>query len=402
MMRWIGPVMLAGFVAASAWSLRLGYADFLLQKGTPAAVEAAIRATPGREEYYLRLAVLESTMDGGKALQALQHAAALNGSDARAWIELGLACERAGKQDLAERSLLRAAQEDKQYLPRWTLTNYYFRRENMERFWFWATEAAAVVPGDPTPLFRLCGQAGDDGNLIERLKIGQPEVRARYLAYLLNQGATELIGRASGSLLRSPRKEHVPILLEACDRLLEANRVGQAAAIWRALGSAGALPLGLGKPGTADVVTNGSFAVPPTAHGFDWRLAVTDGVSAAWEPSPSGLRLTFSGREPENCAPLVQFAPVEENARYEMVVRYRTRGIPADAGLRWTVEDMESRVLAQGKSLSSDQDALQRFAFQVPAGCDLLRLAVKYVRSPGTMRIEGFVRLESVQVGKVR
>ncbi len=106
-----------------------------------------------------------------RALAALRRAVALNPSDGRAWIEMGLRLEATGDLGAAEQALLRAAQEDLTYLPRWTLMNYYYRRNDVDRFWFWAKAAVPMIYGDPLPLFHLCGRVGEDGGLIDRLAI---------------------------------------------------------------------------------------------------------------------------------------------------------------------------------------------------------------------------------------
>jgi len=170
--RWVlFPALLAGFTAASAWSIRLAFADYWFGKQTVQGTERALAWTPGQADCYVRLAFLTSSENRLTATEALQRAVALNPSDARSWIELGLRYEKEGNPMLAEQCLLRAAEEDRQYLPRWTLTNYYFRETAINRFWFWAEKAAGMAYGDASPLFRLCGQVVEDGALIDRLNI---------------------------------------------------------------------------------------------------------------------------------------------------------------------------------------------------------------------------------------
>jgi len=87
--------------------------------------------------------------------------------------------EADGKADRAEQCLLRAAEADRQYLPRWTLANFYFRHKDTEKFWAWAKSSAEMVYGEAaSPLFRLCGQVAEDGDLIDRIGMARTEVRA--------------------------------------------------------------------------------------------------------------------------------------------------------------------------------------------------------------------------------
>ena len=61
---------------------------------------------------------------------------------------LGLAKERAGDFEGAARDLLRAAEVDRQYLPAWTLANFYFRRGDRPAFRNWVRRSAELAPGD--------------------------------------------------------------------------------------------------------------------------------------------------------------------------------------------------------------------------------------------------------------
>ena len=235
-------IALMGLGAAGVWSVRLGLADYWFQKETAEATEKAIALTPDQSAYRVRLALLIGDEDPARALVALRRAVELNPSDGRAWIELGLRLEATGDLPAAERTLLRSAEEDKTYLPRWTLMNYYFRRNDAERFWLWARAAVPMIYGDPLPLFHLCGRMSEDGTLIDRLRIRKPEIQAGYLFYLLDIGRADLVGPSSRCLLKGNRQANVPLLLEACDRLIEARRVDDAVAIWEGLAQSKQLP----------------------------------------------------------------------------------------------------------------------------------------------------------------
>jgi hypothetical protein len=124
-------------------------------------------------------------------------------------------------------------------------------------------------------------------------------------------------------------------------------------------------------------------------------------VSAAREEDPAGLRLTFTGGQPERCEPLTQFVPVQENQAYELRFRYRTSGISPGAGPRWQLVDgFGSSVIAESEALSSQDSAEGLVRFMTPAGCRLLRLALAYQRAPGTTRIEGYVVLRDVRLDR--
>jgi hypothetical protein len=389
---------LAGLAAAGAWSIRTGWADYRMRQETVGGTEAAIALTPDQAEYYARLAWLLSDDNPQKAKDALRRAVALNPWDARSWIELGLRAEAEGDDTTSKQCLLRAAEADKKFLPRWTLANYYFRHGDTAMFWFWAKEAAAMVYGDAQPMFRLCGRVEEDGKLIDRLDIRNPEVRAGYLFYLLGQNRVDLIGPALYQLLEENRLADVPLLLTACEHLLEGRRADEAAGVWNRLAEAGRVqfrtPAGEGE----QLVANGSFAAPPSSRGFDWRLPVVEGISVSREEESRGLRVTFSGREPEDCEALLQLVPLQKRKmQYKLSFEYRTRGIASGAGLRWRITDASSgTILREGPSLASEPDAEMQLSFETPAECRLVRLALRYHRTPGTTRMEGFLVLQNV------
>lgn len=389
---------LAGLAAAAGWSLRVVWADYLARQETLEATEGALRWTPSQAAYHFRLGVLTAEKEPARSMAAMERAVALNPEDAGSWIELGLRLEADGKVDRAEQCLLRAAEADRQYLPRWTLVSFYLRRKDTEKFWAWARVSAEMVYGDATPLFRLCGQVTEDGELIERIGIERPEVRANYVSYLMDRGRVDVIMPAARKVLEGNREADVPVMMAACDRLLDGKRAEGAMEVWNRLAERHRIPFGA-VSGMGPTVTNGTFATAPTSHGFDWRLPATEGVSVAGEERTPGLRLTFSGEQPESCELLAQFVPVREETAYELKFAYRTPGIRPGTGLRWRVMDAGGGgTLAEGDSLSSEEEQPGAVSFRTPAGCRMARIALEYRRTAGTTRIAGFVVLRSVDV----
>ncbi len=389
--------LIGGFVVAAAWSVRLASSDYFYRQETIRATETAIAYTPGQAEAYLRLAILEPDRNSRRAMEALQQALALNPSDGPSWIELGLRHEAGGELTSAERCFLRAAREDKQYLPRWTLANFYLRRNDNARFWAWAKESAAVVYGDPRSLFRLCGKVAEDGNLIDRLQIARPDVRAQYLAYILSLNQIGLLGPSSRRLLQDTRESDVAVLLQVCDRLLDNQRTNDGLEIWNRLAASHRIPSGPVAAASGTVLTNGNFASQPTSHGIDWRLRQVVGVISSFEEDPPGLRITFSGRQEERSEPLMQLAPVQGNTTYRLTCQLRTSGIPPNTGLHWNISDMDGHTLKDSASLSSETDA-HEMSFLAPPACKMVRLALRYERTPGTTRVEGYVILREVEL----
>ena len=387
-------VATVAFGAAGWWSARMAWADYEARQETVSGTERAIAVMPGNGEYYARLAALTADRDPKRADWSRRQTVERNPFDARTWIELGLGAETAGDGATAERYLLRAAAVDRQFVPRWTLANFYFRQNDTERFWHWAKEAAQMASGDCSPLFRLCARVAEDGRLIERLDIRAPGMRSEYLGYLLGENKAALAGDAARRVAESGDSD-LPLVVEACGRMIEAHHGMEAAEIWNGLAQARRIPLGEAKAGQ---VINGDFAVDPQDRGFDWRLPHSDGISAAREEGPAGLRLTFSGREAEEAETLAQFVPVAGGSRYRMRFRYQTTGIGAGTGLGWRVRDLDGAVLATGGDLSSDGETASEVQFQPLAGTTMVRISLVYRRPQGKTRIEGSIVLRDVKL----
>jgi tetratricopeptide (TPR) repeat protein len=390
---------LVGLAAAAAWSFRVAVSDYYASAVTVSGLEQAIAWSPSQSLNYVRLSALITDTDAGKAEKLLQQAVALNPLDSRSWIDLALRHEMNGSLSVAEQELLRAAGTDRQYLPRWSLANFYFRRGDDTRFWLWARSASAMLYGDPRPLFRLCDAVTADANLIERLGLRDPDIRASYLSFVLARNQGELIPPVTQRLLTDNRESDVPILLAACDRLLELQNVGEAIVVWNGLSAARRIPYGRLSPDSAGV-TNSAFSSTPTSQGFDWRVPDIGGVNTVREDAAGGIRLIFSGRQPESCAPLSQFIPVRENTHYELEYLYNTSGIADGSGLSWNIEYMDVRQPANttAEIASDEKGATRVMPFDTPPGCHSARLSLTYRRAPGTTRIEGNIVLRQVRL----
>jgi len=390
---------LVGLAAAAAWSFRVAVSDHLASEVTVNGLEQAIAWSPGQSLNYVRLSALITETDPGKAEALLQQAVVLNPMDSRSWIDLALRHEMSGNLPAAEQELLRAATTDHQYLPRWSLTNFYFRRGDDARFWLWAQRASAMLYDDPKLLFRLCDAVAADANLIDRLGLRNPDVRASYLSYLLARNHGALIPPVAQRILIDNREPDVPVLLAACDRLLELQAVGEAIGVWNGLSAARRIPYGPLSPDVAGV-TNSGFSSTPTSQGFDWRVPDIGGVNVVREDASGGIRLIFSGRQPESCTLLSQFIPVRENAHYEMENLYNTSGIADRSGLSWNIEytDVRRSTNTTAEIPSVEKGNALVLPFDTPTGCHLARLSLAYQRAPGTTRIEGNIVLRQVRL----
>jgi hypothetical protein len=355
------------------WSLRLSYADHLSYRNTRADLEHAARLVPWNPDYQ-------------KSLGNFEAAVKLNPWDSAAWTRIALAAEMRGDFAKAESALLEAARVDKTFDPRWALANFYFRRNDPPRFWIWVRKAADMNYDDATVVFRLCWRmTGDADQILERAIPDRTPVLRQYLAFLVDQKRLDA-ARAVAERL-APRSEPADLtaLLGYCDQLLATQDLPAVLSAWNTLSDRKLIPYPALAP---DSITNGRFSSWPLQHGFDWRLIPTEGVTIALDP-PEGLRLAFSGKQPEKCELLWQFVAVTPGKVYSLGWRHRANS-PAK-GLHWRVyaPDLIGRA------------ELREGTLTFTAGETLIRLALTYERTPGTMRIEGPVWLQDVNLKRL-
>ena len=108
-----------------------------------------------------------------------------------AWIRLGLSSENDGNLSEAEEDLLEAARVDHQYVPAWTLANFYFRRDDSRSFWPWAQKATVLTFDDYRPLLRLADALEvSPREAMAHLQGNEPPVplARAYLDLLIGQG----------------------------------------------------------------------------------------------------------------------------------------------------------------------------------------------------------------------
>jgi len=374
----------------------MGYADILFSTGARGAVERARRLAPGKAEYFARKAE-------GELSPPIARAVELNPYYSNGWIDLALEAELAGQTAQAERLLLEAFRRDRSYLPRWTLANFYFRTGNLEQFWLWARRAAEMAPYDQSALFELCWRmSGDAGEILTKAIPAEPAVLSQYLNYLLRTQRLEAARGAAEELARLAGPTHRAAVLYACDRLLAAGRVREAADLWNLLASRNLIPYPALSATQDRLLTNGEFIEEPIPGGFDWRIPQLAGVAVRGPGRLPGLTLEFSGAQPQSCELAAQALLVEGGRRYSVRYSYRTRGIGPGTGLRWAIGPLaDGGWWAQGPDLSHEEWAEEGFEFLAPPGQQGARLALLYERVLGTTRIEGTLELRRIELRRV-
>jgi hypothetical protein len=382
-------IIIAGACCFGIWcSWEFACADYLFQKDTEESVRSAIRLVPDGWEYYMRLA----QFDRGHARELLATSLRLDRYNAQADIELGLQYEAEGDFGRAEKLLLDAYEVDHTYLPRWSLANYYFRRDNMPAFWSWARSAAEMPSDDIGPLFELCWRMSPDPERITGAILNEkPELIRQYLGFLLAKDQLLAAANVAPRLVRNGEPEpDRPLLFSIVNRLVAVNDAAAANALWHLLIEQHWV--------VADttVPNNAGFVREPLPVSFDWSLPEYTGLHS-W-PGSSGLETEFTGGQPEDCI-VAEQAVALTPGNYRMAYSYHTAGISPDTGIRWQIIDAKSNaVLADSPDLSSDELKHSVLTFFVPPGAALLRLRLVYQRALGTPRISGTLVVLSTQI----
>jgi tetratricopeptide (TPR) repeat protein len=374
-------------------------ADLLARRNQPDSTRLAMRWMPVDGAYPAQLADEIYAIDPAAARSLLRRAVELNRYAASSWIQLGLLAEAGDDLPGAEEALLQAASVDATFLPSWSLANFYFRRENPARFWYWAQKAAQMDPDDAAPLFRLAWYVSPNaGEIAGRLQIKRPLLVIQFENFLMAQGDPKAVTEGA-QLLAASNEGNTQTLLGVCDWLLAKQRPDLALPLWNGLAARGQIPYAPAAANSNDAVTNGRFGQSPISRGFDWHLKTVEGVSSFLNVSPNALGFEFSGDEPDSFMLMDQTVPVLQGKDYALAVHYSTTGIAPGSGLAWSVTDARSgALLGRTGNLSAEQGGEAYACFAAPDSSRFVHVSLLYQRQPGTVRVEGKVALQEVRL----
>jgi len=187
-------------------SLLLFLGSALLLTIRLAVAETQFRRDPdlaAQTPYWLRAPNLAGYESSPAELRA---SVSLNPRLSSAWIHLGLDAEGDGNLAEAESDLLQAARFDHQYLPAWTLANYYFRRGDSAKFWPWAQRAAVLTYDDYRPLLRLADTLETSPQMVATRLGGDSRLLRAYMDVLIGFGQLD----KAGEIARLLEARHEP------------------------------------------------------------------------------------------------------------------------------------------------------------------------------------------------
>jgi hypothetical protein len=345
---------------------------------------------------------------GGKenaAREALRSAVRANRRDSAALIELGLRAEADSDYRSAESLLLRAAGADRTYDPRWALLNYYERSGDAENFWRWAPDACRMVYRNPDELFQLFWtMAKDSRTILERGIPNEPGVLRAYLTYLLRTRELAGAGAVARRILSgTPGPADIAPLLTYCDRLLESGEGEDAVRLWNTLCSRKLTPEPQLDPVRGPWMSNASLERPATNHAFDWHLARIEGVSVARDVSPHGIRVAFSGDQPEECEILWRYVVLAPGSDYHFSCEHRAASLSGGAGIHWRVSAVGDLTAGYDCPLDTSEDWVRiEVPLRLHAPSTVARIALRYRRPRGSKRFEGSMWFRAVSLGGAR
>ncbi len=387
-------------VVAAIYALNLARAAVLFNENTPVSVAAAVRLQPNNSDYLDRLATWES--DDRKAL--LQRAIAENPFDYDAWMRLGFIAEmEEGDIPAAEKCYQEAARVNHMFLPRWTLTNFYFRQQRKADFFHWSRETLAVTPYSSEPVFAQMWQVTQDEDTLENAIPNVPRILLQYAWYLNNNKQYNSVSRVVERLVHLVNKNEASkwgrddLLAATLDNMISSGYLKQGINLWAELKNAGWIEQTI--PNDQSPLTNGSFRLPTFRHGFDWVLIDNPGTHVEQIPEGPEMRIGFYGDEPERLTLLQQFIAAAAGAHYTMTWQVEGEELGDLGGIAWHLHapgKANEPELVSGDLMGKNKT----WDFTTPVGANAFLLTLEYVRALGTVRTRGSFALKSVTMSQ--
>lgn len=329
-------------------AVRKAVADAYFRKGSPRAVQTAIKWDPANPEYYDALGTLmHFYADRGNSdeiVQLYQNATRLSPHDAQFWADLGAGYDWAGRSDDA----LDAFQHAQRLFPNspdinWRLANFYVRSAKTPEA---LRTLGMVLQEDSTAgrrVFTLAVNATHNANALLKVLPPQPSVFFDYLNFLIERGdiagAEDVWARILQLDLRFELRDVFPYL----DGLIQHKELEKLSKAWFTL--AERFPRQVQHPTHgSNLVTNGGFESDIPNGGLDWRVVPIDGAVVSLDSVDTleglrALRITFDGSRNIDYGHVFQYVLVQPKTRYRFSAHVRVHGITSDSGPRFQVCD---------------------------------------------------------------
>ncbi len=392
-------------------AVRRAVAAAYFRKGSPNAVQTAIRWDPANPEYYDALGTLMHLYaDRGNSdeiVQLYQNATRLSPRDAQFWADLGAGYDWAGRSNDA----LDALQRAQRLFPNspeinWRLANFYVRAGKIPEA---LRTLRMVLQEDGTAgrrVFTLAKNATRDRNALLEMLPPQPTIFFDYLNLLIERGeivsAEEVWARVLQLNLPFDLREAFPYL----DGLIQHAETAQLSKTWSAL--AQRFPSQVQRPApNSNLVINGSFESDILNGGLDWRVLPAKGAAVGLDSvgvfeGVRALRITFDGSRNIDYGHVFQYVPAQAKTRYRFSGHMRMQGITTDSGLRFQVCDAYNmvKIFVSSENLVGTSDWSEQHA-EFTTLADTHLLLVRVVRSVSNKldnQIAGTVWIDDVHL----
>jgi tetratricopeptide (TPR) repeat protein len=325
---------------------RRGMAAWYFRKGSPEAIQTAIKWDPANPEYYEALGNLTHLYaDSGNSsdiVHLYQTATDLSPHDAHCWADLGGAYDWAGRENDA----LIAFQRALRLFPNspeinWRLANFCIRTGRTPEG-LRALRTTLKSDSARRQVFVLAANVTPNNRAILEILPVQAPIFFDYLNFRIEQrdiaGAEEVWDRIVQLNFSFDVREAFPYL----DALIQHKELRQLAEGWSVLASR--FPAQIERPASSNLVTNGSFEFDLLNGGLDWRVISVEGAAVTLDSTdaPAGtraLRITFDGTRNLDYGHVFQYVAAQPNSTYRFSGYMRVQGITTDTGPRFQVCD---------------------------------------------------------------
>jgi len=396
-----------GLAACAYPTLRRGYANWLYS-GTNNLRRIQLACEVEPEDPECALIRAEITEKKSDELAAWEQAVRLNPRSAEVLTEAAIMREMNGDLPGAERLLLRAEHFNQMWLPRWSLANFYFRRNQPADTLKWAKLALSRAYGDRRATFRLCRQAGASDQMLlnDIIAPDEPGNLSAFLYWITEEDRLDVLDQAAlkytaaatpGRGKSEPASNPAVVVSEVIETLLQRGNPAAAHGLWRRLLADRSLRIAGATASQA--LTNPAFAPEVLkAPGFDWRTPSYEGIENTRIP-PDAIRFALTGGQPEAAELLVQAVDLSGSRKWTLHYEYPTRNSTLDRYLQeWILTpwggsgtiDAENPVQTIAGADGWTQASI---SWTIPDDARFFRLAFRIHRILGHIRGEGEIQL---------
>lgn len=346
----------------------------------------------------------ESFGDPGTARTLAERAVGLNPHDWRNWQTLALIDYQLGRTAAAQHDFDQSVRVANGADAHFALASFAFLQGHTAAYWH--ELGAALALAQPVQAYAILQQAYAHASADERTRLGamvpaKTEVIAMAAQFFLNHGELEQAAAQWDRLDCAPnqRESCGQLTLNLVNQLMKvaytaptpsvsAALAGRALEIWN---HAVASQLVQGSAAAWDRSSDPAFAGPWNGPTFEWRTTGLVSARPSDEEGASGLRMDFSGFEPEDAVLLSQWMAIRGGQRYRLSITSRRLGPGSETGLVAVVAFGNGEPPKTLAASLSDTPTTETVSFPVPAGHSVVDLSLAYARPSGEVRLSGSV-----------